>query len=644
MIYTKEEMRSRNGGDFGDRRRREKKKAEKGVKIKGIFVKRGTYVKISLSGGTSIFGKISEVSDKELRLAEVSYRTERAQSLDHEVGIRTDEIEHIELMTTFLKKEGMKESTVVVKMVSGTFGYGELVEESQEKVVVKGFTFFSDRAISYDITIKKIFIESCLKLSSIDAGTKLGEVRSDLKSEVKGEVKGEVKPVEIKPLSPKEKERVKEPAKEPAKEQIKDERGDDKFLLDSEIRKKKVGRRELQPFYQKEPKEKFGFSTQKGEWNQFKANEIQFGMKATFDESMYTTVLDRNSEEYKMYAEEAERIAQRMMQASSSNLHIEEERGRISDKSEDEKYGSASDKPYRSEEAANTHPHRRGRDKEEEWKRVEDRRESRRDDRRDERRDEKKAQSNLHSQDISKEHSESSATPKTSQVSSELQLNSSQTQQSDQTSQKPAQSLRSVQEPSSERANRKTEHAPTSANQSPTKTGAPAVSSFPEPNSGLSEDYSSKVFQDIGEKTIHRKTNNRTVTVSLVSGNEEAKALEKEIRAHVAQNTGWQKKEAQKDESSAKEEEKPGKIQNKTGTWSKNAEKPATSRKLNAGAKSFDPCTAARKTFFIQTSKSKNAKENCWVEKEFEEAQWGSGPSFRSLQKIYHNNDKKPQQ
>lgn len=63
-----------------------------------------------------------------------------------------------------------------------------------------------------------------------------------------------------------------------------------------------------------------------GSWNQFEANEKLFGVKSTFDENLYTTKLDREKLSLEQ-SREAERIAKEIERQTSSNFHLQEERG-----------------------------------------------------------------------------------------------------------------------------------------------------------------------------------------------------------------------------------------------------------------------------------------------------------------------------
>jgi hypothetical protein len=63
-----------------------------------------------------------------------------------------------------------------------------------------------------------------------------------------------------------------------------------------------------------------------GQWDQFQANEALFNVKATFDENLYTTSLDKS----KMDAQQikaAEKLAKEIESQTSTNIHVAEERG-----------------------------------------------------------------------------------------------------------------------------------------------------------------------------------------------------------------------------------------------------------------------------------------------------------------------------
>ncbi|KAF9533809.1 hypothetical protein CPB83DRAFT_844552 [Crepidotus variabilis] len=78
-------------------------------------------------------------------------------------------------------------------------------------------------------------------------------------------------------------------------------------------------------------------------WDQFTANEQLFGVKASFDEDVYTTKLDRNAPDFKERERKAQKIANEIIGATTNNPHIAEERGLVVDDSgvnEEDKYGA----------------------------------------------------------------------------------------------------------------------------------------------------------------------------------------------------------------------------------------------------------------------------------------------------------------
>ncbi|EXJ77414.1 hypothetical protein A1O3_09640 [Capronia epimyces CBS 606.96] len=78
-----------------------------------------------------------------------------------------------------------------------------------------------------------------------------------------------------------------------------------------------------------------------GSWDQFTVNSQLFGARSTYDENLYTTVIDRNSPSYKRREAEAERIAREIEGAASANPHVREERGQALENDgddEEEKY------------------------------------------------------------------------------------------------------------------------------------------------------------------------------------------------------------------------------------------------------------------------------------------------------------------
>ncbi|KAG0172085.1 hypothetical protein DFQ28_008516 [Apophysomyces sp. BC1034] len=80
-----------------------------------------------------------------------------------------------------------------------------------------------------------------------------------------------------------------------------------------------------------------------GSWDQFAANEKLFGLKTDFNEEIYTTRLDRSAPDYKDREKRAIEMANEIQRATSSNVHILEERGVITDDSgmdEEDRYGA----------------------------------------------------------------------------------------------------------------------------------------------------------------------------------------------------------------------------------------------------------------------------------------------------------------
>lgn len=64
----------------------------------------------------------------------------------------------------------------------------------------------------------------------------------------------------------------------------------------------------------------FGPGASGGSWDQFAANEQLFGVKANFDEDVYTTKLDRNAPDFKEKERKAAQIASEIMNVSAIQL------------------------------------------------------------------------------------------------------------------------------------------------------------------------------------------------------------------------------------------------------------------------------------------------------------------------------------
>ena len=70
-------------------------------------------------------------------------------------------------------------------------------------------------------------------------------------------------------------------------------------------------------------------SSTQGDWDQFETNNRLFGGSSTYDESYYTTQIDRSAPSYSRREADAARIAREIENASSMNAHIREERGQV---------------------------------------------------------------------------------------------------------------------------------------------------------------------------------------------------------------------------------------------------------------------------------------------------------------------------
>ncbi|EIN04841.1 hypothetical protein PUNSTDRAFT_47123 [Punctularia strigosozonata HHB-11173 SS5] len=132
----------------------------------------------------------------------------------------------------------------------------------------------------------------------------------------------------------------------------------DTFKTDTDISRKTAGReRELQAWQPDAPPPASGPGSQGDDltfgtgassgpqgWDQFAANEKLFGVKAGFDEDLYTTKLDRNAPDFREREREAQRIANEIMGAMSNNPHVQEERvmNTVDDSgvNEEDKYGA----------------------------------------------------------------------------------------------------------------------------------------------------------------------------------------------------------------------------------------------------------------------------------------------------------------
>ncbi|KAL0481210.1 ataxin-2 [Acrasis kona] len=136
------------------------------------------------------------------------------------------------------------------------------------------------------------------------------------------------------------------------------------FMTDTEISRKEFRERELVPW--KPSAVDAGVSIDDVDlnngprnWDQFAVNKEKFGVQTTWDESQYTTDLDRNSDFYKANASKAAQIALEIERgAANGNVHLMEERGHdTSNYTEEELYSSVLTQQQASREGKYVPPH-----------------------------------------------------------------------------------------------------------------------------------------------------------------------------------------------------------------------------------------------------------------------------------------------
>ncbi len=66
------------------------------------------------------------------------------------------------------------------------------------------------------------------------------------------------------------------------------------------------------------------------DWDQFSTNERLFGVRSNYDETIYTTTINKNDPEYAAKAARAEKIAREIEASGALNAHVREERGGFS--------------------------------------------------------------------------------------------------------------------------------------------------------------------------------------------------------------------------------------------------------------------------------------------------------------------------
>ncbi|KAJ5099032.1 hypothetical protein N7532_006033 [Penicillium argentinense] len=136
------------------------------------------------------------------------------------------------------------------------------------------------------------------------------------------------------------------PKVSPAEVTVKESNGASRFRTDADISGNLAMReRTLQRWEPAEGEVNMSLETSVGDtagWDQFAANEKLFGAKTDYDESIYTTSLDRNSVTYRQKAAEAAKIAAEIEGTNVDNPHMLEERGLTGpdtgDQDEEDKY------------------------------------------------------------------------------------------------------------------------------------------------------------------------------------------------------------------------------------------------------------------------------------------------------------------
>ncbi|KAI1506630.1 hypothetical protein F5X99DRAFT_415331 [Biscogniauxia marginata] len=103
------------------------------------------------------------------------------------------------------------------------------------------------------------------------------------------------------------------------------------FRTDAAISSSRSGReRVLQPWVGPSSSDGLDMSLEKttssGGWDQFAANERQFGIKSTYDENIYTTAIDKNHPQYKERMAVAEKKAREIERSTAVTAHVAEER------------------------------------------------------------------------------------------------------------------------------------------------------------------------------------------------------------------------------------------------------------------------------------------------------------------------------
>lgn len=66
--------------------------------------------------------------------------------------------------------------------------------------------------------------------------------------------------------------------------------------------------------------------TSSGAWDQFAANEAKFGIKSNYEETLYTTKLDRSSKDFRERERKADQLAKEIMGVSQAQKDIAAQR------------------------------------------------------------------------------------------------------------------------------------------------------------------------------------------------------------------------------------------------------------------------------------------------------------------------------
>lgn len=120
------------------------------------------------------------------------------------------------------------------------------------------------------------------------------------------------------------------------------ELGDSSFKTDADIsRSIKTQQRELQRWVPESNEDELAFGIEDQDksrkWDQFEVNERKFGISSTYDESLYTTAIDKSRPDYEAQLAKAEKIAREIeKQGANGNVHLAEERGLVDDSGMDE--------------------------------------------------------------------------------------------------------------------------------------------------------------------------------------------------------------------------------------------------------------------------------------------------------------------